>query len=117
MSWLVDNLSQTLKRSMDLRLERQNLISANLANVDTPSYQPVELSFQETLEAELQGQDAPEAEVVYDPTVTQGADGNGVDLDREMGRLASNSLMYGVSTRIQRSRASILRYAITEGGR
>ncbi len=116
MSWLVDNLSRTLHRSMDLRLARQNLISSNLANVDTPGYLPRDLDFHATLEAVLEGAgEAPSPEVFTDPTVTPGADGNGVDLDREMARLASNGLMYSASVRIHGRRVRLLKAAITEG--
>ena len=40
MKLLFDRLSQTLEHAMDFRLERSNMIAANLANVDTPGYTP-----------------------------------------------------------------------------
>ena len=121
MSLLVDNLSRTLERALDLRLDRQNLIASNLANVDTPGYQPVDLRFEETLRSMLDdrggGLPPSAAEAFFDPAVTPGADGNGVDLDREMSRSSINSMLYSTALRLHQGRTQLLRLALTEGAR
>jgi flagellar basal-body rod protein FlgB len=38
---------------MDLQLERQNLVSSNIANLNTPGYQPRRLEFEKALQAAL----------------------------------------------------------------
>jgi len=115
---LFDSLGAALSRSLDARLLRHNLISGNLANADTPYFVPVDLDFQGTLRAVTegaQGAAVPREQVFYDPTSTPGPDGNAVDLDREMARMAMNHLGYATSLRTMAKRAAILKLAIMEG--
>ncbi len=132
MKLLFDRLSMTLEHAMDFRLERGNMLSANLANVDTPGYTPVELKFDDQLADFLEGnnppqisrsdathmgatQIAPRGEAEYDFFALPDADGNSVDLDHEMGKLAQNQLLYKATTRVYNKRMAMLKYAIGEG--
>ena len=115
---LFDSLGAAIKRSLDVRLERHNLIQANVVNADTPNYVPVDMDFHDTLSAVADGQvgvSVPKEQVYYDPTATPGPDGNAVDMDREMTRMAMNQLGYSTALRIMSKRAAILRMAIMEG--
>ncbi len=133
MKLLFDRLSQTLEHSMDFRLERGNMIAANLANVDTPDYTPVNLTFNEQLASFLEGsnppniertnanhlgafEDAPRGEVEFDYFSLPNEDGNSVDLDHEMSKLAENQLLYRATTKVYNKRMALLKYAIQEGG-
>ena len=122
MKLLFDRLSQTLEHNMDLRLERGNMLTANLANVDTPGYTPVELKFDEALQGFLSSEDrgalqrAPEGEVEFDFYSLPDADGNAVDLDHEMSKMAENQLLYRAATRVYNKRMALVKYAIQEGG-
>jgi flagellar basal-body rod protein FlgB len=134
-SLLFDRLSATLERNLDYRLERANVIHANLANVDTPGYTPLELKFEEQLRRFLAGED-PEpaleqteaehmpgdtrdlrAEPEFDLYSLPDVDGNAVDLDHEMVKLQANQSGYRASTRAYNKRMALMKYAITEGGR
>ena len=121
MKLLFDRLSQTLEYAMDLRLERGNMLSANLANVDTPGYTPVELKFDEALADFLSGESAgridqpPRGEAEFDTFALPDADGNSVDLDHEMAKIAENQLLYRASTQAYNKRVALLKYAIGEG--
>ena len=115
---LFDTLSRTLQRSLDYRLQRHNLVAANIANTDTPNYVPVEMSFRDTLEAMLDGESdttMSRPEVTYDPLATPGRDGNAVDIDNEMTKLTENSLQYDASSRVIGRRLSMLRHVISGG--
>ena len=115
---LFDSLGAALGRSLDARVRRHNLISSNLANADTPHYVPVDLDFQGTLQAVVEGAEGtavPAEQVYYDPTSTPGPDGNAVDLDRETARMAMNHLGYTASLQMLSRRAAILKLAIMEG--
>ena len=62
--------------------------------------------------AAYRGADAVEVR----PDVLQSADGNGVDLDREMTRMTDNSIRYNASVEMQRRRVGILNYTISQMG-
>ncbi|MCA2978240.1 MAG: flagellar basal body rod protein FlgB [Myxococcaceae bacterium] len=138
---LFDTTLERLQSSLDVRLARQNVLGGNLANVDTPGYQPRELDFAEAMRArsaELAASAAaslPAAPPVEGhlsvsqtglaPDATTrlvkvapgegGLDGNGVDLDRTMVELSRNALLYGASTRAAGKKLAILRYVAGDG--
>lgn len=133
-SWLTDTTARALEASLDLRLQRQRLLASNIANAETPNYQPVDLSFEGALSAALEdGEPAPPgfstsdpahldgvmptepeaADVVVRPDVTNTLDGNGVDLDRELSRLTDNAIHYQTSVESARRRLALLNYVIT----
>ena len=43
---MVDSVSQSLERYMDVLAARQKLVTSNIANVDTPGYKTQDLDFQ-----------------------------------------------------------------------
>lgn len=59
MSWLVDPTQHLLERALDGLSRRQQLIAANLANIDTPGYRPMSVDFESALRAELAGAGMP----------------------------------------------------------
>ncbi len=134
MSVLFDRLTTTLERSLDFRLERGNVISANLANVDTPDYTPLDLQFDEELARQLSGEQpadiakthgghlsvVPEpdealARTEFDTYALPNLDGNSVDLDHEMAKMSENQIQYRASTVFYNKRMALMKYAITEG--
>ena len=115
MKLLFDRLSSTLAHSLDMHLERGNLIAANLANVDTPGYTPVDMSFDQELADFLEGKSAaavPEADTEFDLYALPDKDGNSVDLDREVSKLAENRLKYEIKAKAYSKRMGLLKYAI-----
>ena len=133
MKLLFDRLTQTLEHAMDFRLERGNMIAANLANVDTPGYTPVNLKFDEQLADFLRetnppplsrtlashvgsSTDAPRGEAEFDYYSLPDQDGNSVDLDHEMSKMAENQLLYRATTKVYSKRMALIKYAIQEGG-
>jgi flagellar basal-body rod protein FlgB len=133
MKLLFDRLSTTLEHALDFRLERGNMISANLANFDTPGYTPVDIKFDEQLGHFLSGKNppnvsktdtqhlgafetAPRGEVEFDYFSLPNQDGNSVDLDHEMSKLAENQLLYKATTKVYSKRMALIKYAIQEGG-
>jgi flagellar basal-body rod protein FlgB len=53
MSWLADPTQRTLSAALDGLALRQSLIASNLANIDTPGYQPKSVDFETALQASL----------------------------------------------------------------
>ncbi|MFT7582992.1 MAG: flagellar basal-body rod protein FlgB [Myxococcota bacterium] len=126
MSLISDATNLSLQRAMDLRMQRQELLATNLANIDTPNYTPVDLAFEGALEAALESGDvngrsagmslnnSGDGVVVERPDVHNTLDGNGVDLDREMARIVDNSAGYAGTLEIAKRRYSMIRQAITD---
>jgi flagellar basal-body rod protein FlgB len=96
---------------------RQTLLTNNLANVNTPGYQPEDINFQSTLAAAVQsGQ--PLDQVSFQPYSVQqavGPDGNGVSPEQTQAALAQNGLLYETLTQVAAQREHILQSAMGIG--
>jgi flagellar basal-body rod protein FlgB len=114
MSFL-DTTQLALESAMQGSMLRQSLLTNNLANAETPGYQPQDVDFQQTLAQAVQdGQ--PVDQVAFQPfTRAQvvGPDGNGVDADQTNAQLAENGLLYQDLTQIASAREGILKSAIS----
>lgn len=53
MSGLIDPTTTILSQALDGLTDQQAVISSNLANIDTPNYQPQSLDFQAALQSEI----------------------------------------------------------------
>ncbi|QWV97129.1 flagellar basal body rod protein FlgB [Geomonas nitrogeniifigens] len=125
---------ELLGKTLDLRAKRQTMISANLANVETPGYTASDLSFEGQLKSALKG--GPKAGALTNPrhiplkgasaaslekvrgdvvelnSGNMGPDGNSVEMESEMGRLAENQIMYNASVQILTKKFEELKQAI-----
>lgn len=94
---------------------RHQVVSHNLANVNTPGFHRQDVAFEEQLGAMLRaGNDATliKPRVFEVEGLPERADGNNVDVDREIGELNKNSLLYQTWSQIMASRISMMRSAI-----
>ena len=108
-----------MSKVMDLQLQRQNLVMANITNVNTPRYRPKRIEFERDLQNALalderskitrtserhlpaefdvngfSGKGTKE----FQPRVIYGRDT--VDLDHEMAVMAKNTMLYNALTEI-----------------
>lgn len=130
-----------LGKSVDMRAKNQNLIASNIANAETPNYVPKTLAFEEELQGAIKGSGrgnsslaSPHArhipvrgagsgnalgsvtgKVIETPAKTPGKDGNAVELENEMGKMAENQLMFNASVQMLTKKFESLRSAIREG--
>ena len=118
-------------QALDFHLERHNLLSANIAHVETPRYKPNDLArlgdpqFSDMLSVALErthqhhmrvGKESPMVGRVFqDLSAGGGADGNYVSLDREAGKLAANRLRYDIVSVLVKSQLSGLMRAASDG--
>ena len=118
MSAIFDAPIHQLSQGLNLTLHRQNLINSNVSNLETPGFIPSDLDFpaalSEALDAGAGAAGAPES--VLRPDKAASANGNLVDLDVQMARLAQNSMFYGAQTRAVSRKLGLLKYAASEGG-
>lgn len=94
---------------------RQQALSDNLANVDTPGYVRKDVDFQDALRSALQSGADPESvsfSIQPDASAPVRADGNSVDIDQESSDLAENTLTYESLAQVASSRIQILQSAM-----
>jgi flagellar basal-body rod protein FlgB len=114
---LLDTTQQALESAMSGSMLRQTLLTNNLANVDTPGYQPEDVNFQSTLQSALASGQSPTS-VTFQPYSVQqavGPDGNGVSPEQQDAALSSNGLLYETLTQVAAQRESILEQAMGMG--
>ncbi len=115
-----DRMGPWLERALNLSYQRQNALSGNIANADTPGYKPIDLDFRAQLAKEITGAGgAPmKLEAAERPSASgPSLDGNHVDLDTEVMAMNANRLFYDLASETTTRRLAMLRYAIDEGGR
>jgi flagellar basal-body rod protein FlgB len=121
-----------LQRSLNLRARQHRVVSANVANADTPGYKAFEVAVAEELRkirpqagrvqparthsahlpAAGSGPDRVTLKKVAPATLDLRADGNTVDLDRSMGELAENAIQYKASAQFISGKFKSLKNAI-----
>ena len=111
-----------LRAAMSGLAARQRAIASNVANVDTPGYKASEVRFEDTLKSAISrgtGATVNQASLnaaasrstLVDATTTR-ADGNNVDIDREMELLGEANLNYSAMSQLMATRLGILRNVI-----
>ena len=112
-SFQIGFISQLMKRE---QIEHRT-ISQNVANVNTPGYRTLEASFDETLDSLLDGSSHGVEATCHQLEQTSGllvrADGNNVDIDKEMGKLTKNSLVHNAYTQILAAKIRQMQSAIS----
>ncbi|EJB5576663.1 flagellar basal body rod protein FlgB [Citrobacter freundii] len=81
-------------QAVKLRLERTELLTANLANVDTPNFKAKDIDFAAEMQRASNTNVLPEAEVKYRVPMQPSEDGNTVELNTEQARFSQNSMDY-----------------------
>ena len=109
-----------LSRLVSATDQRQQVISHNIANVNTPNFKRLELDFEAELAKEIKrgvgaGGSAATPVVKQTPGLTTRADGNNVDIDQEIGQLNKNALLQQVYLQLLGTEMSQMRRAM-EGG-
>lgn len=137
MSNLLDKTTLALQVAGNMRQLRNNVITSNIANAETPGYAAKKLDFENALaravdlegvnkEMSLESGHFPvstgslsrvRADVYENPDASINNDGNTVDLEREMSALAENSTMYKAAIQLMNKKLAALKYAASDGGR
>ncbi len=125
-----------LQKALDFRSKTHNVIASNIANMDTPDYKAFDLviekelqkvtgqrnsiSLNKTNEAHMQSQrsKADGVSVVIDNTqgLSLRGDGNTVDIDKQMGNMAENTLMYKAAAQMIQRKFQGLK-SVIQGGK
>jgi len=136
MKGLFGNHIHLTSKVLDMRLERQNIVTGNIANVDTPDYKARRLEFEDKLQQAL-NLDArgkmTRTQQNHLPAVfnADGFKGDGlkefkprhvygedsVDMDKEMAIMSKNGLMYNALASVIKKNFEGLQKVIAEGGK
>ncbi|HLW56304.1 MAG TPA: flagellar basal body rod protein FlgB [Bacteriovoracaceae bacterium] len=128
-----DKTLKALTTALNFREMRQELISSNIANANTPGYKAKKLDFEEALARALDvdgqmkmnasddrhfnvgsgGFNNLEPEIYDDPNGVVSENGNTVDVEAEMARMAENKLMYDALVQLINKKMGMMKYAIT----
>ena len=123
-----------LEKGLDACALRNQVISNNIANADTPGFKTSSVKFEEYVQEALEGGDSAmektrgkhrsigtselddvAPQVVANSDTSMRMDGNNVDIEYEMNELAKNNIEYYALLQKVNSEFSQLRTAITEG--
>ncbi len=130
-----DSNFHLLNKVLDLRAEKQRVISSNVANAETPGYQKETYSFEDNLRNAINGGsslnlkttktnhialyptsiDTVEGELTREPDTTGIGDENSVSVDAEMIDMSKNQLMYETAAKLLKKKLTVLKFAISEG--
>jgi len=124
-----------LEKALDLRTARHNVLAANIANMDTPNFKAFEVLVEEALQAQQQDtghlrlqqthpghlplrQNARDDLIVQSappPEFTLRADGNTVDVDTTMGKMAENTIKFKTAAQLIAGKFKSLKNVIQGG--
>lgn len=127
-----DKTLKALTTALNFREMRQELISSNVANANTPGFKAKKMDFEEALARALDvdgqmqmgatdgrhhnvgsgGFNNLEPEVYDDPNGVVSENGNTVDVEAEMAKMAENKLMYDALVQLINKKMGIMKYAI-----
>lgn len=128
-----DKTFKALAASLNFRQMRQELISSNIANAETPDYKAKRIDFENALARALDtdelhklntgdskhfnvgggGFDTLQPEVYNDPNGVVSQDGNTVNIEDEMALMAQNRILYEASIELMKKKLGLMKYAIT----
>jgi flagellar basal-body rod protein FlgB len=127
-----DATLKAIAASLNMRQMRQEIISSNVANADTPGYKAKRIDFEEALAKALDiekqrtmksadkkhfnvgggGFETLEANVYEDPNGVVSQDGNTVDRDQEMALMAKNRILYEAAVQLLNKKLGLMKYTI-----
>lgn len=137
---LSSDVFQIMEKSLNAAAMQQKMISNNIANVDTPGYKRSEVVFQTKLDQLLNNRgktifplsvtnkmhipavetftlDKVSPEIVMNTETSLRTDGNNVDIDSEMSKMAENTAYYGTIAQLVSLKLGMLQSAINDGRR
>lgn len=133
-SRIFGHTSNVIAKALDVSSRRHNLISGNIANMDTIGYKPSDLDFKKTLNRLIADKEPDYLDKTHEKHLSSEEDTpfgmNGensedvdiyhldsVNIDREMMNLAENNIKYRTTVELKLRKSKIRNYAIDEGAK
>ncbi len=114
---VVDPTQNVLEAAMRGAELRQTLLTSDLANADTPNFEPQDVDFQSQLAAAISSGVSP-TQVSFQASTqpqTTNTNGNGVDADQTSSDIAENGLLYQALAQVVSANDSTLQSAMGLG--
>lgn len=129
---MLDRIARELSEAvqvLNLRARRAELLASNIANADTPHYKARDFDFRAAMTSAMRKSELPMARtqsahlessamapsavrVQYRVPVQPSIDGNTVEVDAEVGRIADNALRYQAAVTFINGEISHIRMAL-----
>ena len=127
-----DHVPLLMNKALDFQSQRHLLVSSNISNLDTPGYKAKDIDFKGALKEAMgrggltvdkthPGHLGPGKESlhslqpeVYEEPGAAKANGNNVNIDKEMTKLAENQIAYSATVQLTTKRTEAIRSAIRE---
>lgn len=128
-----DPVPAMMKKNLDFNSARHQLISNNIAQMDTPGYKAHDVDFKTQLREVVGGGSQLKLKATHPNHFGPGmgavkklspspfaeenmikSNGNNVDIDKEMAKLAENQIDFNAVTQMMMKRGSTVRSAVTE---
>ncbi|EQC44806.1 flagellar basal body rod protein FlgB [Bacteriovorax sp. Seq25_V] len=129
-----DKTLKALAASLNLRQMRHEILSSNIANADTPGYKAKRVDFEDALQRALDvdgnmemltsenghfdvgngGFENLQPEIYEDPNGVVSEDGNTVDRDAELAKMAENKILYDSAVKLLNKKLGMLKYTINQ---
>lgn len=112
---------ETLRQASVFALRRHEMLAENVANVETPGFRARDITFERELSTAQKARALPapgvgaeslDLRLVDRPDFVTKFDGNTVDIDRQMTRMAQNTLYHNAVIQLLNSRFNALKSAI-----
>ena len=127
-----DRTMKALAAALNFRQMRQELLTANVANAETPGYKAKRLDFEQALARAIDldklqslntqnekhynvgggGFDNLQPEVFNDANGIVSEDGNNVDRDKELSLMAENKIMYDAAVQLLNKKLGLRKYIL-----
>ena len=134
---IMDTTMKTLASSLNLRQMRNEIIASNIANAETPGYRAKRLDFEEALQRAIDidrtqsmkvsdknhynigggGFNNLKPSYYDDPNGVVSENGNTVNRDDEMVKMAENKLMHDASIQLLKKKLGMMKYVLDSENR
>ncbi len=128
----MNKTTSLLSKALDIHSARQEVISGNLANIDTPGYRPKDIDFEKELQramdttytrvrrtnpSHLSGDSGIMKEDFNPKMMITESKTTELNIDSEMAKMAQNNLLYEATARLLSNRLLALKTVIDGTGR
>lgn len=116
----VDKSINLLEKMLDVSAIKHKVIANNIANINTPGYKKMEISFSDQLDKAIKDTSMNKFDTIQpkiiiaenDKNETVRNDGNNVDMDKEISALMKNTSSYNIYSQLLAKKMELVKSAI-----